>query len=78
MRTNRWWLFSWNKPPIVVNEGVPHIVEYRPPWEYVLPYVYDAERDVWYRWASIAKQWIPEPAHTLCTKNRVELTLIKS
>lgn len=83
--STRWWLFSWNKPPIPMTELESHspkmiIDNYHPPSALVMPYLYDSGKETWFRWACIAGKWIAESYYPLgapCKKNAVELLLLK-
>lgn len=80
---HRWWLFSYNKPPIPIPVFATSPLlagTYQPPHEYVMPYAYDMENGGWWRWADLAGKWIAEPfwpGQAPCNKNAVELLLLK-
>lgn len=85
MNQHRWWLFSWNMAPVPITgtseQSPKYMVEnFRPPGDRVMPYMYDMQREAWWRWANLADKWIAEaywPREAPCKKNAVELLLLK-
>lgn len=79
---HRRWIFSWNKAPIPVEDGPRHSPKYKPappPTGLVMPYMYDMEKGIWWRWADLNGMWLGEyfPAGAPYKKAAIELLLLK-